>query len=244
MIDNFLKIAGSGSGYGYGSGYGSGYGEGYGSGSGSGSGSGYGEGYGSGSGEGSGSSYGYGYGYGSGSGYGEGSGYGSGEGYGVGSGYGSGVGSGYGLKTFNEKKVYYIDGIPTIIEVFKNNIAKGFIVNSDLTLKPCYVAKVGNYFAHGDSVKEAVEDASNKHFSDLNVDEKIEQFKQKFKDYSKKVSALELFDWHGKLTGSCKSGRGSFCHNNAINVNSDSFTIFEFIELTKNSYGGDIIKKL
>lgn len=29
-----------------------------------------------------------------------------------------------------------------------------------------------------------------------------------------------------------------------IEVDNDRFTVYEFIELTKNSYGGDIIQKL
>ena len=117
-IEEFLKIEiGSGSGYGDGSGdgYGSGYGDGYGDGSG--------------------------YGSGSGSGYGDGSGYGSGYGDGSGSGYGDGYGDGSGLKAINNHRVYKIDDIPTIILSIHKNIARGKIVNRDLTFANCYIAK-------------------------------------------------------------------------------------------------------
>lgn len=61
---------------------------------------------------------------------------------------------------------------------------------------------------------------------------------------TKKDTVKELFYWHHVLTGSCEQGRLSFCINKGIDIEKDSFTIYEFIELTKESYNGDIIKKL
>jgi hypothetical protein len=57
----------------------------------------------------------------------------SGDGYGSGSGYG--YGSGDGIKAFCGENVYQIDGIQTIIRKLKGNIAKGVILNSDLTIQ-------------------------------------------------------------------------------------------------------------
>jgi hypothetical protein len=65
----------------------------------------------------------------------------------------------------------------------------------------------------------------------------------RFPNYKKKIKADVLFLWHYLLTGSCKTGRENFCKINNISL-SDSFTILEFIKITKNSYGGDIIKQL
>ena len=242
------------SGYGSGDGDGSGYG--YGSGSGSGSGYGYGSGYGDGSGSGSGSGYGYGSGYGDGSGdgsgdgdgYGSGSGDGSGDGSGSGSGYGDGDGSGSGdgdgIKTFNGDKVYIIDDIPTIIKHIHDNVAKGYILNDDFTLTKTFVAKENGKFAHGETLHDAFASLQEKLYDDSTEEERIEAFKKHFPDFTKKVSAKELFYWHHVLTGSCKQGRLSFCINKGIDIEKDSFTIYEFIELTKESYNGDIIKKL
>ena len=221
---------GSGDGSGYGSGYGYGYGYGYGSGYGDGDGSGYGDGYGSG------------YGDGSGDGYGDGYGYGSGDGYGDGSGYGSG--SGDGIKTFNGDKVYIIDDIPTIIKHIHDNVAKGYILNDDFTLTKTFVAKENGKFAHGETLHDAFASLQEKLYDDSTEEERIEAFKKHFPDFTKKVSAKELFYWHHVLTGSCKQGRLSFCINKGIDIEKDSFTIYEFIELTKESYNGDIIKKL
>ena len=248
-IKQFLNTGygdGYGSGYGYGSGSGYGYGSGYGSGSGSGYGDGDGSGDGSGYGSGSGSGSGYGYGDGDGSGYGSGSGSGSGYGYGDGDGYGygDGDGSGYGVKSVNGNTIYIVDNIPTIITNVKGNIAKGFIFQSDLSLTPCFIVKGNNQFSHGSTLHEAFESLQEKLYDDSTEEERIDKFKENFSDFSKKYSAKELFVWHHILTGSCKAGRESFCRDKGIDVDNDKFTVYEFIELTRNSYGGEVIRKL
>ena len=65
-----------------------------------------------------------------------------------------------------------------------------------------------------------------------------------FLTFQKKYSAKEIFIWHHVLTGSCKAGRESFCRDKGIDVDNDKFTVYEFIELTRNSYGGEVIRKL
>lgn len=102
-----------------------------------------------------------GYGYGSGFGSGFGYGYGDGHGYGCGdgSGFGSGFGSGSGddVKEFAGHKVYDIDHVSTLIYAVYGNVAKGAVLDRDLTLKDCWIAKRGNFFAHGDTLHAAVE---------------------------------------------------------------------------------------
>jgi hypothetical protein len=39
-------------------------------------------------------------------------------------------------------------------------------------------------------------------------------------------------------------GRKNFCEEHGIDIDNDQFTVAEFIELTINSYGGEIIKEL
>lgn len=189
-----------------------------------------GDGSGNGSGDGSGNGSGYGSGYGSGSGYGDGSGDGSGD--------------GYNIKTFNGEKVYIIDYIPTIIESIKGNVAKGFILKKDLTLEPTFIVKDGIFFAHGTSLHEAFDSLKEKIYADCSIDERISKFKDKFADFSIKYPAKELFSWHHVLTGSCKQGRLNFIQEKGIDIENDSFTIYEFISLTENNYGGHIIKQL
>ena len=243
-------VYGSGDGSGPGSGYGSGegYGYGYGDGDGYGYGSGYGSGDGSGPGSGYGSGEGYGYGYGDGDGYGYGSGYGDGSGYGSGEGYGDGYGDGdgYGLNIeyFNGQKVYHIDNVPTLIDSVHGNYAKGRILNSDLTTKYCYVAKQGNFFAHGETLKQAMADVMEKYTENQPVKQRIAEFNCKFPDRNKKVPASELFSWHHILTGSCLMGRKHFCEQRGLDYENGLYTVNEFILLTKNAYGGEIIRQL
>ena len=236
-IRRFLAV-----GYGYGYGYGSGDGDG----SGSSSGYGYGDGYG----DGSGSSYGdgYGYGSGSGSGYGDGSGSGygdgSGSGSGSGSGYGSGDGSGYGsgVAEFCGDKVYMVDGVMTLIYTVHGGYARGAILNGNLTLSPCYIARVGNSFAHGDTLEEARRDAVGKDMEKRPVSERIASFATAYPDADAKIPGAELYDWHHILTGSCRAGRNAWCRDHNLSPERDSLTVREFCRLTCGSYGGEVIR--
>ena len=137
-----------------------------------------------------------------------------------------------------------VDNIPTIITNVKGNIAKGFILHSDLSLTPCFIVKENNQFSHGNTLHEAFESLQEKLYDDSTEEERILKFKEHFSDFSKKYSAKDLFIWHHVLTGSCKAGREAFCTDKGIDVDNDRFTVYEFIELTKNSYGGNIIRRL
>ena len=204
------------------------------------SGSGYGYGYGDGYG------YGNGYGYGDSSGYGYGNGYGNGgsPGYGDNSGYGNGSGYGYGngLKSINGKKIYMVDGIATTISHIHGNTAKGTIVNNDLTETPCYIVKEGKYFAHGKTLAEANAALQDKLFEDMPTEARIAAF---WKCHKKgvKYPTKDFFEWHYKLTRSCLMGRQQFAKDHDVDLDGE-MTVEEFIALTKNAFGGDIIKQL
>ena len=216
-IERFLAVSygfGSGSGYNYGSGYGNVYGDGYG--------------YGSGSGYGN--VYGYGFGYGSGSGYNYGSGYGN-----V---YGDGSDN---WKEYNGQKIYYIDALPTLIYSIHGTYAKGAIIGKDLVLRSCFIAKCGNYFAHGDNLRDAVRDAEAKYNENLPLEERIATFREKHPGLDTPYD--DLFEWHHTLTGSCEIGRKEWCRTHGYQP-TDSITVREFIEGTINEYGRDIIKAL
>ena len=180
-------------------------------------------------------SYGYGYGYGSGDGY--------GSGYGSGYGYGDGSGSGDGVKEVNGDTVYIVDDVLTIIKSVRDNIAQGFILQRDLTLTPCYVVKEQNRFAHGETLHDAFTALQEKLYDDSTEEERIEAFRKKFPKYDTPYPNRDLFAYHHVLTGSCRMGRESFCKDKGIDLDG-STTVREFIELTKDSYGGDVICKL
>ena len=229
------------SGYGYGHGTGSGYGDGCGSGGG--------DGYGYGDGCGSGGGSGYGDGGGSGDGSGGGSGDGSGDGSGYGDGYGGGYGDGYGdgyvygggIKKYDGEDVHMIDGVQTIITAVHGNIAKGTILQEDLTLTPCFVAKVDGFFAHGETARAAVEAARDKAFKDLPQEERITAFLNAIKPNTA-YPVMTLYDWHHRLTGSCEAGRKAFAKDHGIDL-STCMTREAFFELTKDAYGGSVIRE-
>ena len=215
-IHEFLKKS-----YGYGGGYGYGDGDGNGNGDGSGGGSGYGYGYGDGNGSGGGS--------------------GSGNGYGDGSGYGSGYG--YMIKKAKKHNIYNVNGINTIFYSIHKNVAKCAIFNEDFTFIPCYVVKGSGHFAHGETIKKAMKDLEKKIFNDMGIEEKIDAFLGEF-ELDKKYPAHKFYEWHHKLTGSCEMGRKTFVEKHNIDLGKDEFTVEEFIELTQNDFGGEIIKEL
>ena len=225
---------GRGDGRGYGRGYGSGDGSGDGRGDGSGDGRGYGrvDGRGYGGGDGSGDGRGDGGGYGRG--------YGSGDGSGYGRGYGSGDGSG--IENFEGHKLYDIDGVPTAITAVHGNYAQGFTINNSIKV-PCYIARVDNSFAHGKTLRQAVEDATSKALQAKPIEERIADTVTAHPDPNEIIPNTELFKLHDVLTGSCEFGRKQFCEQHGISLD-DAMTMCRFMELTANAYGGEAIRQL
>ena len=162
----------------------------------------------------------------------------------TGYGYGSGDGYGYDIKQINGYTIYQIDGVATIIKRIIKGVAKGFIINNDLTLSPCYIVKGHNKFAHGETIKKAMEDLQNKIFEDMDTEEAIDMFLKEFSDLNKKYPAKDFYIWHNRLTGSCEMGRNSFVANGGYDIENDTFTVQEFINITKNAFGGDVIRRL
>lgn len=200
------------------------------------------------------------YGYGSGQGYASKDGCGSGNGCGAGYsnffGYGFGCecgcgyeeSDGYGegsyydnILTFNGNIVDNVDMLPTIIIQVNGNFAKGYIVKDDLTLKSCYIAKVGNFFAHGKTLKGAVTDAKKKREKNMLIKERIKKFVETFGSLNSEHIGKEYYDWHHILTNSCQMGRDKFCEAHDIDL-SKKYTVKYFLDITKNSYGSNIIK--
>ena len=170
-------------------------------------------------------------------------GYGDGSGRGSEGGHGLGYGDGSGVKDINGNHVYIVDEIQTIIKSVRGNIAQGFVLQSNLTLKPCYIVKEQNKFAHGNTLHDAFAALQEKLYDDSTEEERIEAFRKKFPEYDTPYYNRDLFTYHRVLTGSCQMGRESFCKDKGIDLDG-STTVREFVELTKDSYGGDVIRKL
>ena len=150
---------------------------------------------------------------------------------------------GFGVKVINGYVVHRIDDIPTIITSVRGNVAQGFIVQSDLQLKPCYIVKENNKFAHGETLHDAFNSIQEKLFDDSSEEERLDAFKKKFPEYDVKYDNKDLFTYHHVLTVSCRMGRETFVVSHGLSLDGKT-SVREFVELTQNAYGGDIIKKL
>ena len=168
---------------------------------------------------------------------------GSGSGYGYGYGSGSGYGDGDGIKSFNRETVYQIDGVNTLIRSVRGNTAHGAILNDDLTLTQCYIVKQDNVFAHGETLREAMEALREKLFEDMPEDERIAMFLRET-DCGKTYPTQYFYNWHHRLTGSCDMGRKQFAQDHGVDLEHGMMTLTEFLELTKDAYGGDVIRKV
>ena len=136
-----------------------------------------------------------------------------------------------------------VDDVPTLIDSVHRNYAKGCIIKDDLTLQPCYIAKVGNFFAHGKTLKEAMRDAQAKYDESLPIEERIANFKKQYPTLDTKAKGQELYDLHHVLTGSCRMGRDEFCRANNVSMDAE-YTIEYFLSLTANSYGSNVIRQV
>ena len=141
----------------------------------------------------------------------------------LGSGYG--YGSGYGITKYNGHDVYFIDGIATIITNIKYNIATGYMLRNNVKLVPCYIVKIGNYFAHGETAKEAYNDALAKYQQNQPLSERIADFIKQYPTLDTIVKHEDLFRWHNILTGSCRFGRLEFCKANGIDPEQGCFEL-------------------
>jgi hypothetical protein len=87
-------------------------------------------------------------------------------------------------------------------------------------------------------------DATAKYQRNMYVEDRIRLFNEQFPDRNKKVAASELFRWHNILTGSCEFGRRSFCEERGLDYKNGEYSVNEFIEICKNAYGGEVIRRL
>ena len=156
---------------------------------------------------------------------------------------GEGSGEGKGLKSICGELIWRVDGVETLIDKVKGNVAKGRIVRGDLTLEPCWIVKGGNCFAHGKTIHEARDALFEKLFEDMPEEERIEEFVKAHKPNTV-YPDKDFFDWHHRLTGSCEMGRMEFARAHGLEALDGSRTVEEFIKLCENSYGGGVIKKL
>lgn len=75
---------------------------------------------------------------------------------------------------------------------------------------------------------------------DMPQEERIAAFLDEIKPNTA-YPVMTLYDWHHRLTGSCEAGRKAFAKDHGIDL-AGQMTREEFFELTKDAYGGDVIR--
>lgn len=124
-----------------------------------------------------------------------------------------------------------------------NGVAVGRILKGDLTTEITYVVKRNFLFAHGRTLEEAVEAVNAKVMQEMPVEERVEAFVKAFPLVDTFANGRELFRWHNILTGSCIQGRRAFCESKGLDLDHE-YTIAQFIAMTINAYGGEVIRLL
>jgi len=148
------------------------------------------------------------------------------------------------LKEYNGNKVWYIDNLPTLIDsVHGDYYAKGRLVNGDLTLTSCYIARSGNSLAHGETLRKAAEDAQAKAMEQMPLEERLDRFKAEFPSLDSKEKCEVFYHWHHILTGSCTMGRDQFVRDHGLNMDKE-YTVGYFLDIVKDAYGSGVIRKL
>lgn len=143
---------------------------------------------------------------------------------------------------FNGQPVYSIDGVNTILNHIHGDLASGYILNSDLTTKPCYVARGQGFFAHGETAEKAISDLEAKILNSMPIEDRVNQFVEQFK-LDQEYLVEEFYKWHNILTGSCEIGRNAFMRDHELSL-TDSITTKKFIELTQDAFGAQAIQML
>lgn len=96
-----------------------------------------------------------------------------------------------------------------------------------------YIAEKDGYAAHGNTIKEAIEDVNFKRLKDINIDEHIKRIK--------KQGYMTANDYR-LITGACRYGTNRFLEKNNLTWE-DKKSVEEVLKLVKGEYGYDKFKK-
>jgi len=131
--------------------------------------------------------------------------------------------------------LHHIDGYTMLIEsekikkgvtICKARYFGGGVIDK---LESCYLAKVGNHWAHGKTVKEAIQDATDKAVIDMDQSEVVAEIKA-----SGKVTLAQ----YRAITGACREGCRQFLQSIG-KPDATELSIEEVKELVKGHYGYD-----
>lgn len=100
-----------------------------------------------------------------------------------------------------------------------------------------------DFCSYGETLGDAMAALRDKLFEDMSEEERIAAFLRETED-GKAYPAQYFYDWHHQLTGSCDMGRRQFARDHGIDVENADMTLREFLELTRDAYGGNVIRKV
>lgn len=146
---------------------------------------------------------------------------------------------------YNGKPVYTVDGIPCVFQSIHDTLAKVAVISkTDFTSQTAFIAQFNGFFAHGETVRDALLSAKEKYYRNIDFEAKKAELKALFsRSADKKLSVRTLYEWHGMLTGSCCFGRDEFIRTHTFKYD-DRLTLKEFVNLTAAHFGGEKIKEL
>lgn len=149
------------------------------------------------------------------------------------------------ILTYEGEPVYTVDGIPCIFQSVHDTWAKVSVIRTtDFTVFTAFIGKCKGFFAHGKTVREALQDAKEKFYLNIDFEQKKAELKRLFsRSADKKLPVRTLYDWHGMLTGSCRFGRNEFMRDHTLK-DDDRLTLKEFVNLTAEYFGGQKIQEL
>ncbi len=130
--------------------------------------------------------------------------------------------------TKGDSTIVMIDSIATIIKSTKT--VGDFTIYEAETFNfknKCFVAQKGEYYAHGENIKQAVSNVNFKHLQDnVVINDLVKQIKQK------QTITVEEFRL---ITGACSLGCKEFMQRN--NLYGSEYPLQEALKLIKNQYG-------
>ena len=149
------------------------------------------------------------------------------------------------ILTYNGEPVYVVDGIPCVFQSIHDTLAKVAVISkTDFTSQTAFIAQFNGFFAHGETVRDALLSAKEKYYRNIDFEAKKAELKALFsRSADKKLSVRTLYEWHGMLTGACCFGRDEFIRTHTFKYD-DRLTLKEFVNLTAAHFGGEKIKEL
>ena len=137
-------------------------------------------------------------------------------------------------------KIKQVDGFTMIINSKKSKdgfsifLCKFFGGGDVSKLKKCYVVEKAEFSAHGENLKECLEDVNFKYLqSNLDTSKLIQEILKK-QTVSKEEYRL--------LTGACRMGVKNFMDSNKITSN--ELPIKKVVKITRGHYGHEKLKEL